>query len=209
MVEQVLADFDQKQKWLDNTLGMTHQQKEEYKQEQVVQAKVNEQLHYNFDDKNSINPVEGRADDGTVFFSTTQHVSLGGSEYKVIHEDSRSKLDEEGLLKNLYDNDENEGINMEMGRVHKTAGRQEAFQESLEDGGDNRGSSRSRTGQDSNRGSCTQGKLGNDTGTEPNDSERGALALSLDRASLAANEAMQGTGDASTDTAEEGPGEGC
>jgi hypothetical protein len=38
--------------------------------------------------------------------------------------------------------------------------------------------------------------------------DRGALALSLKRASFAANEAMQGTGDALADTAEEGPGEG-
>ncbi len=30
MAEQVLADFDQKQKWVDNTLGMTYQQKEEH-----------------------------------------------------------------------------------------------------------------------------------------------------------------------------------
>jgi hypothetical protein len=30
MAEQVLADFHQKQKWVDDTLGMTHQQKEEY-----------------------------------------------------------------------------------------------------------------------------------------------------------------------------------
>ncbi len=37
---------------------------------------------------------------------------------------------------------------------------------------------------------------------------RGALALSLKRASLAADEAMQGTGDALADTAEEGHGEG-
>jgi hypothetical protein len=67
MAEQVLADFDKKQKWVDNTLGMTHQQKEDYKQEHAVQAKENEQLCYNFDEENSINPVEGRADDRTVF----------------------------------------------------------------------------------------------------------------------------------------------
>ncbi len=208
MAEQVLADFDQKQKWVDNMLGMTHQQKEEYEQEQAVQAKVNKQLYYNFDDKNSIHPVEGRADNGMAF-TATQHVSLGRSEYEVIHEDSVSKLDEEGLLKNLYDDDKNDGINMEMGRMHKTAGQREAFQESSEDDGDDRGSSRSRTGQDLNGGSSTQGKLGNDTSTEPNDAARGALALSLERASLAANEAMQGTGVAPADTAEEGPREGC
>jgi hypothetical protein len=208
MAEQVLVDFDQKQKWVDNTLGMTHQQKEEYEQEQAVHAKVNEQLRYNFDDENSINPVEGRADNGTAF-TTMQHVSLGKSKYEVIHKDSGSKLDEEGLLKNLYDDDENEGINMEMGRMHKTAGQREAFQESSEDDGDNRGSSRSGTGQDSNGGSSTQGKLGDDTGMEPNDAVRGALALSLKRASLAADEAMLGTGDAPADTAEEGPREGC
>jgi hypothetical protein len=121
MAEQVLADFDQKQKWVDNALGMTHQQKEEHKQEKVVQAKVNKQLCYNFDEENSINPVEGRADNRTAF-TTTQHVSLGGSKFEVIHKDSVSESDEEGLLNNLYDNDENKGINIEMGRVHKTAG---------------------------------------------------------------------------------------
>jgi hypothetical protein len=93
MVEQVLVDFDQKQKWVDNTLGMTYQQKEEHKQGQVVQAKVNKQLWYNFDEENSINPVEGRADDGTAF-TITQHVSLGGSKFKVIHENSGSESDE-------------------------------------------------------------------------------------------------------------------
>ena len=121
MAEQVLADFDQKQKCVDNALGMTHQQKEEHKQEKAVQAKVNKQLHYNFDEENSINPVEGRADDGTAY-TITQHVSLGGSKFEVIHKDSVSESDEEGLLNNLYDNDENKGINIEMGRVHKTAG---------------------------------------------------------------------------------------
>ncbi len=118
-------------------------------------------------------------------------------------------MDEEGLIKNLYDDDVNKGINMEMRRVHKKAGQWEAFQESSEDDGDDRGSSRSGTGQDSNGGSSTQGKLGNNTGTEPNNAAWGALALSLERASLAANEAMQGTGDAPTDTAEEDPVEGC
>ncbi len=34
MAEQVLADFDQKQKWVDNMLGTTYQQKKEHKQEQ-------------------------------------------------------------------------------------------------------------------------------------------------------------------------------
>ena len=121
MAEQVLDDFDQKQKWVDNTLGMTYQQKEEHKQEQAVQAKVNKQLHYNFDEENSINQVEGRADDRTAF-TIAQHVSLGGSKFEVIHQDSGSKSDEEGFLKNLYGNDVNKGINMETGRVHKTAG---------------------------------------------------------------------------------------
>jgi hypothetical protein len=203
MTEQVLADFDQKQKLVDNTLGMTHQQKEEYEREQAVQAKENKQLFYNFDEENSINPVEGRADDGTAF-TTTQHVSLGASEYKMTHKDSRSELDEEGLLKKLFDDDENKGINMKMGRVHKTAGQREAFRESSEDDKDNKGSSRSGAGQNSNGGSSTQGKLGHDAGTEPKDAARGALASSLKRASLAADEAMQGTGDAPTDTAEDG-----
>ncbi len=207
MAEQVLADFDQKQKWVDNMLGMTYQQKEEHEQEQVVQAKVNKQLCYNFDEENSINLVEGRADNGMAF-TITQHISLGGSEFEVIHKDSRSNSDEEGLLKNLYDDDATKGINMEMGRLHKTAGQRQAMQESSEDDKDMRESSRSGTGQDLNGGSSTQRKLGEDTGREPNDAARGALALSFKRASLAADEAMQGTGDALTETAEEGPGEG-
>jgi hypothetical protein len=82
------------------------------------------------------------------------------------------------------------------------------MQGSLEDEKDKRESSRSGTGQDLNRGSSTQGKFGDNTGMEPNDAAWGALALSLKRASLVANEAMQGTGDALVDTAEEGPGEG-
>jgi hypothetical protein len=207
MAEQVLADFDQKQKWVDNTLGMTYQQKEEHEQEQAVQAKVNKQLSYNFDEENSINLVEGRAVDRTAF-TIMQHVSLGGSEFKVIHKDSGSESDEEGSLKNLYDDDVTKGINMEMGRVHKTAGQHQAMQGSSEDDKDKRESSRSRTGQDSNGGSSTQGKLGDDTGTEPNNAARGALASSLERASLAADEAMQGTGDALADTAEKSPGKG-
>jgi hypothetical protein len=64
------------------------------------------------------------------------------------------------------------------------------MQGSLEDDKDKRESSRSGTGQDSNRGSSTQGKLGDDTGMEPNNAARGALASSLERASLAADEAM-------------------
>jgi hypothetical protein len=207
MAEQVLADFNQKQKWVDNTLGMTYQQKEEREQEQVVQAKVNKPLCYNFDEENSINPVESRADNGTAF-TITQHVSHGGSKFEMIHKDSGSESDEEGLLKNLYDNDVTKGINMERGRVHKTAGQCQAMQGSLEDDEDKRESSRSGTSQDSNGGSSTQGKLGEDTSTEPNNAARGALASSLKRASLAADEAMQGTGDALADTAEEGPGEG-
>jgi hypothetical protein len=82
------------------------------------------------------------------------------------------------------------------------------MQGSLEDEEDKRESSRSGTGQDSNGGSSTQWRLGDNTGTEPNNAARGALALSLKRASLAADKAMQGTGDALADTAEEGPGEG-
>jgi hypothetical protein len=93
---------------------------------------VNEQLCHNFDEENSINPVEGRADNGTAF-TITQHVSLGRSEFEVIHKDSKSKSDEEGLLKNLYDDDVTKGINMEMGRVHKTAGQRQAMQGSSED----------------------------------------------------------------------------
>ncbi len=81
------------------------------------------------------------------------------------------------------------------------------MQGSSEDDEDERESSRSGTSQDSNGGSSTQGKLGDNTGTEPNNAARGALALSLKRASLAANEAMQSTEDALADTAEEGPGE--
>jgi hypothetical protein len=97
---------------------------------------------------------------------------------------------------------------MEMGRVHKTAGQRQAMQGSLEDDEDERESSRSRTSQDSNGGSSTQGKLGDNIGMEPNNAARGALASSLKRASLAADEAMQGTRDALADTAAEGPGEG-
>jgi hypothetical protein len=207
MAEQVLANFDQKQKWVDNTLGMSYQQKEEHEREQAVQAKVNKQLCYNFDEENSINPVEGRADNGTAF-TITQHVSLGGSKFKVIHKDSGSESDEEGLLKNLYNNDVTEGINMEMGRVHKTAGQCQAMQGSSDDDEGERKSSRSVTGQDLNGGSSTQGKSGDDTGTELNNAARGALASSLKRASLATDEAMQSTGDALAYTAEEGPGEG-
>jgi hypothetical protein len=111
MAEQVLVDFDQKQKWVDNTLGMTYQQEEEQEQEQAVQAKVNKQLCYYFDEENSINPVEGRADNGMAF-TITQHVSLGRSKFELIHKDSGSESDEEGLLKNLYNDDVTEGINM-------------------------------------------------------------------------------------------------
>jgi hypothetical protein len=42
-----------------------------------IQAKVNKQLCYNFDEENSINPVKGRANNGMAF-TITQHVSLGG-----------------------------------------------------------------------------------------------------------------------------------
>ncbi len=53
---------------------------------------MNKQLCYNFDEENSINLVEGRADDRTDF-TIMQHVSLGGSKFEVIHEDSGSKSD--------------------------------------------------------------------------------------------------------------------
>jgi hypothetical protein len=82
------------------------------------------------------------------------------------------------------------------------------MQGSSEDDEGKRESFRSGTGQDSNGGSSTQGTLGDNTGAEPNNAARGALASSLERASLVANEAMQGTGEALADTAEEGPGEG-
>ncbi len=118
----------------------------------------------------------------------------------MIHKDSGSKSDEEGLLKNLYDDDVNKVINMEMSRVHKTAGQRQAMQGSSEDDKDKRESSRIGTSQDSNGGSSTQGKLGDNTGMEPSNAARGALASSLKRASLAAIEAMQGTGDALEDT---------
>jgi hypothetical protein len=79
--EQVLQRHDQTQLWVDLTLGMTKHQKEEHEWQQAIQAMARAKanglnLSYNFKDAHSINPVEGRLDDGTAF-TKTRNVSLG------------------------------------------------------------------------------------------------------------------------------------
>jgi hypothetical protein len=101
--EQVLQNHDNT--WVDLTLGMTQCQKEEYKCQQAAQAKTaGLDWKYNFDEEHSVDPVAGRADDGTAF-TLTRNISLGDTAYDMVAvDDDRSDLDD--ILNDPYDNEE-------------------------------------------------------------------------------------------------------
>jgi hypothetical protein len=125
-LDQVLQRHDQTQLWVDLTLGMTKHQKEEHERQQALQAtakaKTKELDHsYNFKDAHSINPVEGRPDNGTTF-TKTRNLSLGETAYDVVLQSDESDM--EDILNNPYSNDEdNNGIKLEMNEVHCQTGK--------------------------------------------------------------------------------------
>ncbi len=89
------------------TLGMTKRQKEEHEWQQATQAtakaKADGLSHsYNFEDAHSINPVEGRPDNG-IAFTKTRNVSLGETAYDVVLQSDESDL--EDIFSNPFSND--------------------------------------------------------------------------------------------------------
>jgi hypothetical protein len=71
--------------WVDLTLGMTKLQREEHARQQAMMALAQAKTeglncNYNFEDTHSINPIEGRSDNGTALIRTN-NVSLGETAY--------------------------------------------------------------------------------------------------------------------------------
>ena len=71
--------------WVDLTLGMTKLQREEHARQQAMMALAQAKTeglncNYNFEDTHSINPIEGRSNNGTALIRTN-NVSLGETAY--------------------------------------------------------------------------------------------------------------------------------
>ncbi len=124
--EQVLQRHDQTQLWVDLTLGMTKHQKKEFERQQSTQATTKAKADgldhsYNFEDAHSINPVEGRPNNGTAF-TKTRNVSLGETAYDVVLQSDESDL--EDIFNNPYSDDkDNNRVDLEMNEVHCQTGK--------------------------------------------------------------------------------------
>ena len=69
----------------------------------MAKAKTNGlDCSYNFEDAHSINPVEGRPDNG-IAFTKTRNVSLGETAYDVVLQSDESDL--EDIFSNPFSND--------------------------------------------------------------------------------------------------------
>jgi hypothetical protein len=145
--EQVLQMHDKlHSSWVDLTLGMTKLQKEEHARQQAIQALVQAKTkglncNYNFEDTHSINPIEGRSDNGTAL-TRTNNVSLGETAYDVVQQSNESDL--EDVLNNPYSNkDETPKVNLEMNEVHRNLERtvRMTMSSSSDNGGSNSKSS--------------------------------------------------------------------
>ncbi len=126
--------------WVDLTQGMTKLQKEEHARQQAIQALVQAKTeglnrNYNFEDTHSINPIEGRSDDGTAL-TRTNNVSLGETAYDVVQQSNESYL--EDVLNDPYSNkDKTPKVNLEMNEVHRNMRRtvRKTMSSSSDDGG--------------------------------------------------------------------------
>ncbi len=102
-------------------LGTTKKQLDDYKRERITHAKTAEGQtgDYNFNNTHSVNPVEGRPDDGMAF-TKTANLSLGNTAYDVVMDD-KSKMDE--LATDLYEDKEGVSMDLDINQVHQDTGR--------------------------------------------------------------------------------------
>jgi hypothetical protein len=100
---------------------MTKKQLDNYERKRIAHAKTAEGQtgDYNFNDVHSVNPVEGRPDDGTLF-TKTANLSLGNTANNVVMDDE-SKMDE--LMTDLYEEEEGVSMDLDIDQVHQDTGR--------------------------------------------------------------------------------------
>ncbi len=106
---------------------MTKQQRDERAKQLATKAAVLSKVdgldrNYNFDEEHSINPTDGRTNDGTAL-TKTNNISLGETAYDVMQQSD--ELDLEDVLHDPYHDDEedNSKLNLEMNEVHRNMGR--------------------------------------------------------------------------------------
>ena len=125
--EQVLQLHDKLHSgWVDITLGMTKAQREDHAQQQANQASAQAKINgldrnYNFDDTHSINPTEGRPDDGTAV-TRANNASLGETAYDVVQPSKDSDL-EDIICEPYSDEENNPDVDLDMNEVHRNTGR--------------------------------------------------------------------------------------
>jgi hypothetical protein len=105
---------------------MTKLQQEEHAKQLAMKASVQNKTdgldsNYNFKETHSINPIDGRTDDGTAL-TKTNNISLGETAYDVVQQSDESDL--EDVLKDPdHDEEYNTKLNLEMNEVHCNMGR--------------------------------------------------------------------------------------
>jgi hypothetical protein len=125
--EQVLQLHDKLHSgWVDITLGMTKAQREEHARQQANQASAQAKTNgldrnYNFDDTHSINPTDGRPDDGTAI-TRANNISLGETAYDVVQPSDDSDL-EDIICEPYSDEENNPDVDLDMNEVHRNTGR--------------------------------------------------------------------------------------
>jgi hypothetical protein len=136
-------------------------QREEHAKQQAMMASAQNNTeglnrNYNFEETHSINPIEGRPDNGTAL-TKTNNVSLGETFYNVVQQSNESDL--EDVLNEPYsDEDDIPKVNLEMNEVHCNMGRtvRKTMSSSSKDGGSN-----SKSSVPSNQEDGQEAKLGN------------------------------------------------
>ncbi len=118
--EQKIADFDQKNTWVDISLGCTPEQQLQY--EQSVAAQAMSGAHFNYNEESLVNLVGHH--NGDTVFTTTRDASLGPTMYEAADDDdlANSKADNAFFTTGFDDNEEDNGagnIHLQMDVVHQ------------------------------------------------------------------------------------------
>jgi hypothetical protein len=105
---------------------MTKAQREEHARQQANQASAQAKTNgldrnYNFDDTHSINPTDGRPDDGTAI-TRANNISLGETAYDVVQPSDDSDL-EDIICEPYSDEENNPDVDLDMNEVHRNTGR--------------------------------------------------------------------------------------
>jgi hypothetical protein len=146
--------------------------------------------NYNFEETHSINPINGRINDGTALTKTI-NISLGETAYDVVQQSNESDL-EDVLNDPYYDKEDNPKLDLEMNEVHRNMGQMVCKTSSSSS--DNRGSN-SKSLAPSEQGYIQEAELANNkegwttAGGGGNKSGNAALAQELAKTSLQMMEA--------------------